>query len=154
MIGIKRFTGFVLFAFLVVATAMVMAGCSSGPLGQTPDKIKEAFLEEAIMQKGVVDNAYVSESDYELKEFNVENIEEVTKGVEVDADFSATIENANFVSDMSGVVKYSRVEDTDGGYYLFDITSYETTPKKGIDFDESRNLENVDAVLSEDSKTC
>lgn len=150
----KKLYRVALLVCVIGALGIVLSGCSTAPLGQTPEKIKEAFLEEAIMQNGVAGNAYLNDSEYELTEFSVENIEEVTKGVEVDGDFTATIENANFVSEMSGVAKYSQVSGSDGGYYLFDIQSYDTTPKKGIDFDESKKLENVESVLSEDGKNC
>lgn len=147
--------------FLIVAVAMcvilacgfILSGCSAGPLGQSAEKFKQAFLEDAIVQNGIAGNQYVKDSAYEIKEFEIGDIEQ-TSDTEVFAPFNAKIENANFITDVSGTATYTQMRGTDGGYYVFECDSSETTPKKGIDFDEGRKLEDVEAILSDDGKSC
>lgn len=147
------FSRFAILACLVVAIVAVLAGCSSGPLGQNSEKFKEAFLEDAIVQNGIAGSQYVNESAYEVTSFEIGDIEQ-TSDTEVSTPFNATIENANFISDVSGIATYTQMRGTDGGYYVFECDASETTPKKGIDFDESRKLGDVEAVLSDDGKSC
>lgn len=136
----------------VLVLCSALSGCSPAPLGQTTTTFEEAFAEDVLVQKGIASSSYLNESPYEVKSFTAENIEKRSE-TGVTADFSATIENDNFMTEMSGTATY--LQEPDGpSTYEFDVVSSETTPKKGIDFDKSNGLEHIDPVLSDDRTSC
>lgn len=148
----QSFTRFLVGICAVLLLGSGLSGCSPAPLGQTSATFKEAFANDSLVQKGVAANSYLNESPYEIKSFSIESVEQ-QNDTKVTADFAATIENNNFITEIEGTATYLQASDSSPAYE-FDVTSSNTTPKKGIDFDKSNGLENIDSVLSDDRVSC
>jgi len=156
-------------SFLALATALAiaggaMAGCSGGnhdsvggsaageaqqysfaPEEVLPDLQRE-FESSSIVERGVVSSNYVNESPYEVTALDLLSNTDTPDGTEYE--FTATIENDNFITDMT---VNALQQDT---RYTFDVVDSTTTPKKGVDYDNENGIMEATSVLAEDGTTC
>lgn len=155
---IRRGSIFALAAALAI-TSGALVGCSGGhndsaeeqqgtfAASELPlDEMQAAFEGDSIVENGVASNEYLKESPYKVTSFEVTNNRDSDDGTEYE--IKATIENDNYVTEMTidGLQQGSR--------YEFDVVDSTTTPKKGIDFDNANGIEEAEAVLQSDGKTC
>lgn len=144
----------VILALVALAGCLMLSSCGLGMLGQNTETFKKAFSEDAIAQKGIASNDFLNDSKYEVVDFQTKEMKKEGKQ-NVSANFSATIENENFKTDVSGIARFEKVKDAkNGGIYLFEVQTNSTTPKKGIDFDAQKNPIGDSAALSEDKRSC
>jgi hypothetical protein len=144
----------------IAATAFYGMGCSSN-LGQNAKTFKDALLQDMILQNGIASPNYLNDSRYELTLCDVENITKISDSI-VSADINATIENANYMTELILIAQYHEAPDDQDGKtasdppqgYSFSVESSVTTPKKGIDYDQAFNLANCDAPLGSDGVSC
>jgi len=149
-------------AIAAVVTAILSSCSGIGALGQTADTFKEAFAESDVVAKGVASNALVNESPYAVIAFKCNDIKKVADA-EVTANIEATIENDSFATDVKAVARYidssklssgEKVHGTSSGGYSFEVMESTTTPKKGIDYDQSHRLVNCESALADDKLSC
>jgi len=147
---------------IIVLVALWFNLSGAGTLGQTRETFKAAFDSEQIAIEGAASNDYVRKTPYNVTAFECKEIKKVND-YQVTARISATVENDNFKTDVEAIATYTDpakapanvlafIARSDG--YAFDVTGAKTTPKKGIDYDESHGLENCEAVLSDDARSC
>lgn len=126
-------------------------------LGQTNATFRAAFEDTPYAQEGVASNEYVAESPYSLVAFNATDITKVSENL-VTANATATIENESFSTTYDLRVEYRPHASGSSAHglsnYQFSVLSEETKPLKGIDKDDKRGLEGIEAVLSEDGTNC
>ncbi len=156
-----KFFGVVAAAVVVVIAVVVFVGMNmtgAFTLGQNAETFKQAFSRDDIVTYGVVANSYVNDSPYELTSCQVKNIRKINDS-QLTAEISATIENANFKSDLTVHAEYRALgTQTESGYvgpgYQFQTIADVSTPKKGIDRDPDHGLGECTAELGEDGMSC
>ena len=130
-------------------------------LGQTKKTFRQALLESPIVINGIASDAYLNESSYQLVQCDVDNLTKINKKT-VTATIFATIENRNFTTEMELTAIYVKASNDPSDYlsvlgisgHFFEVVSSTSTPKKGIDHDENRQLGNIQSVLNEDGMSC
>lgn len=156
----KRLIQGLLLLIAVSIGLFTLSGCGENLLGQNDSTFKKALESEDFISEGIAANDYLNDSAYELTECKVSNIEKDGED-SVRADISATIENANYTTEINLKAFYYDIEalkkngiTPPDDEYNFEILSDNTIPKKGIDFDHVRGFENQDSVLSDDTQSC
>lgn len=155
--------GIAAVTIVVIATVGVYFGLQASGyfvLGQNSETFKQALLEDSIVANGIASNQYLNDSPYDLVSYELRNLEKTDDNT-VSADISATIENANYQTELELSAKYYNVdsqapESLEGinRGYSFELVSDTTHPKKGIDFDTQFGLTDCNAALNEDGVSC
>lgn len=150
-------------AAAVIIAIFVLYGMSgAGALGQTDGTFKAAFETSNIVRKGIAHNDYVDETPYSITSFECTDIKK-TSDYEVAAHMKAVIENESFKTEITALATYVDGTKLPSDYswaagfvdgYSFDVTSTTTTPKKGIDRDDTNIARAFEASLSDDGTTC
>ena len=146
-------------AVIIIIVSFVMVGATV--MGQTPDKFEAAFQNDPIVTNGIANTTYLNDSAYEVTSFKCSDIRKTTD-YEVTANITATIENANYRTENQVIGRYYDASKTDSELlqaigsigYDFEVQSYATTPKKGIDYDAENELSNVNSTLADDAMSC
>lgn len=142
------------FSLAAVFFACTLTGCGPKPIPE--DDLRTMVAESTFAKQGLTDGGYVNESAYELTDFTVDS----QKTVEIPESalpegctlwtvaFSGTIENANFRTDFTGE---AQILDREGSYEIADqpmVTSFTTTPLKGVDSMANAGLNTMEDAQS------
>lgn len=145
-------------AAVAVLAAIVIGIFAFGKPASIPeDVVRDCIAESPLVANGVVPDAYVNDSVYELAEFAIESQEQV-KTLEGELPqgaslwhivYSGVIRNANFETAFTGEVEFMRQDDVCTPLYDPKTTSSSSKPLKGVDFiDHAQVISGVEPAYS------
>ena len=133
-------------AAMVLALGLAACGGQGASGGKSHDDLRAAFEQDNIVKVGVVSDAYVEKTPYEVTDFAVTEESETEHGFTYKVD--AVIENESFTSTLSLTCERR------GEIITFDLLDDSSVAKKGIDFDTEHGIGDAQSTLSEDGKSC